>query len=158
MGRGFDSRPEASSGSSVAEQRTTPSPLVPRPNTSGKPGLETIAMGSRLNVKNGTPVGNAHLCRNCTNGQFTTGYRDSDVLVICTNSSPARVVPFPVHECTEFWDRNRPDYEQMDKLAINMGHNPHRKPTPGFRGVGFASVHGVDEDELEDELEEVARS
>jgi hypothetical protein len=28
---------------------------------------------SKLNVKNGTPVGNEHLCRNCTHGQFTTG-------------------------------------------------------------------------------------
>ena len=112
----------------------------------------------KLNVRNGTPVGNAHLCRNCTNGQFTTGYRESEVLVICTNSSPARVVPFPVHECTEFWDRNRPSYDQMDKLAINMGSNPHRKPTPGFRAAGFSSVPVVVDDDDEDEWEEVARS
>ena len=44
---------------------------------------------SKLKVKNGTPVGDAHLCRNCSNGQFTVGYRESEVLVICTNSSPA---------------------------------------------------------------------
>ena len=111
---------------------------------------------SKLNVKNGTPMGNAHLCRNCSNGQFTTGYRDSDVVVICTSSTPAWIVPFPVHECTSFWDRNRPSYEQMDKLAIEMGDLPHRKPTPGFCGAGFASVPAVNEDE--DELEEVARS
>jgi len=111
-----------------------------------------------VNVKNGTPVGNLHLCRNCLNGQFTTGYRDSDALVICTNSSPARIVPFPVHECTAFWDRNRPSFEQMDKLAISMSNNPHRKPTPGFRGAGFATVPVVVDDENEDELEEVARS
>lgn len=112
----------------------------------------------KLNVKNGAPVGNAHLCRNCTNGQFTTGYRESDVLVICTNSSPARIVPFPVHECSEFWDRNRPDYKQMERLAISFSNNPHRKPTPGFRASGFATVPVVVEDEDEDELEEVARS
>jgi hypothetical protein len=114
----------------------------------------------KINVKNGTPIGNAHLCRNCTNGQFTTGYRESDVLVVCTNSSPARIVPFPVHECTEFWDRNRPTYEEMDKLAIGMGNTPRRRPTPGFRGAGFARVPVIveDEHEHEDELEEVARS
>lgn len=112
----------------------------------------------KLNVKNGTPVGNSHLCRNCTSGQFTTGYRESDVLVICNNSTPARIVPFPVHECTQFWDRNRPSYEDMDKLAINMGNNPRRKPTPGFRDIGFARVPVVVEDEPEDELEEVAQS
>jgi hypothetical protein len=112
----------------------------------------------KLNVKNGTPMGNAHLCRNCRNGQFTTGYRECDVLVICTNSNPARVVPFPVHECTEFWDRNRPEYEEMEKLAINFNNNPHRNPTPGFRASGFASVPVIVEDEDEDELEKVARS
>ncbi len=112
----------------------------------------------KLNVKNGTPVGHAHLCRNCTNGQFTTGYRESDVLVICTNSSPARIVPFPVHECTEFWDRNRPDYEQMSKLAISMENEPHRRATPGFRAAGFKSVPVVVDDDDEDEWEEVARS
>ncbi len=114
----------------------------------------------KLNVKNGTPMGNAHLCRNCTNGQFTTGYRESDVLVICTNSSPARVVPFPVHECTEFWDRNRPSFEQMDKLAMSVTTESRRKPTPGFRECGFARVPVVveDEDEYEDELEEVAKN
>ena len=113
----------------------------------------------KLNVKNGTPVGNVHLCRNCTNGQFTTGYRESDVLVICTNSSPAHVVPFVVHECTEYQDRNRPDWEQMEKLAISITDEPNRKPTPGFRAAGFASVPEIveDEDECEDELEEVAR-
>ena len=112
----------------------------------------------KLNVKNGTPVGNAHLCRGCMHGQFTTGYRESDVLVICTNSSPARLVPFPVHECTEFWDRNRPDYEQMQKLAISFSAEVNRKPTPGFCGNGFACVPAVVDDEDEDELKEVARS
>ncbi len=113
----------------------------------------------KLNVKNGTPVGNAHLCRNCTNGQFTTGYRESDVLVICTNSSPARIVPFPVHECTSIRDRNRPDWEQMEKLAISFTAEPQPQAHSGLSRSGFASVPVVveDEDECEDELEEVAR-
>ena len=113
---------------------------------------------SKLNVKNGTPVGNTHLCRNCSSGQFTTGFRESEVMVICTNSNPARVVPFVVHDCTEFQDRNRPDWEQMEKLAISLEAEVKRKPTPGFRGSGFATVPAIVEDENEDELEEVARS
>ena len=110
----------------------------------------------KLNVKNGTPVGNAHLCRNCLHGQFTTGYRESDLLVICTNPSPARLIPFPVCECTDFWDRRRPDWDQMEKLALDFSEG-HRKATPGFRGSGFARVAAVVEDE-EEEKEEVARS
>jgi hypothetical protein len=113
---------------------------------------------STFNIKNGTPVGNEHLCRNCSNGQFTTGYRESEVMVICTYSSPARVVPFVVHECTEFQGRGRPDWEQMEKLAINLDTEFQRKPTPGFRGSGFATVPVVVDDEEETELEEVARS
>jgi hypothetical protein len=104
----------------------------------------------KLNVKNGTPVGNEHLCRHCTHGQFTTGYRENDVLVVCTNSSPARNVPFPVHECTEFWDRNRPDWEQMEKLALSFSEG-HRKPTPGFRHAGFGRVAVVVKGDEEDE-------
>ena len=107
---------------------------------------------AKLKLKNGTPVGNEHLCRNCTNGQFTIGYRESELLVICTNSSPARLVPFPVYECTQYWDRNRPDYEQMTKLALDFSEG-RRKQTPGFRAPGFAcvTVTKTDGDEDEDE-------
>jgi len=112
----------------------------------------------KVNVNNGTPVNGPHLCRNCNWGQFMTGYRESDVFVICTNSNPARVIPFVVRECTEYQDRNRPDYEQMEKLAISFSTEVNRKPTPGFRGRGFASVPVIVEDENEDELEKVARS
>src|SRR5579863_9872205 len=102
---------------------------------------------------NGTPVGNEHLCRNCSHGQFTTGYRESDVLVICGNLTPALVVPFPVHECTDFWDRNRPSWESMEKLALDFSEG-HRKPISGFRGNGFSRVSAVASD---DEDEKVAR-
>ena len=46
----------------------------------------------------------------------------------------------------------------MDKLAINLDAEFMRKPTPGFRGSGFATVPVVVEDEEDTELEEVARS
>ena len=74
----------------------------------------------KLNVKNGTPVGNEHLCKGCTNGQFTTGYRESDILVVCTNVYPSIRLPFVVHQCSDFQDRLRPDWEQMEKLAIQI--------------------------------------
>ena len=112
-----------------------------------------------VRVKDGTSVAGPHLCKNCNWGQYTTGYRDSDLFVICTNSSPARVVPFAVRECTDFEDRHRPDWEQMEKLAINLTTEMKRKPVAGFRAAGFASVPVIEEDEEhEDELEEVARS
>jgi hypothetical protein len=107
----------------------------------------------KLNVKNGTPVGNAHLCRSCSNGQFTVGYREPEVLVVCTNSSPAVLVPFPVYECTGYWDRNRPSYDEMSRLALNFSEG-HRKAIAGFRDgrrvlvpVGAGSDRNDEEDE-----------
>ena len=110
----------------------------------------------KLYVKNGTPVGETHLCKYCNWGQYMTGYRETEVLVVCTNSNPARLVPFVVHQCTEYQDRNRPDFDQMEKLAINFHADCHRNPTPGFRGSGFARIPVVVEDEDADE-DEVAR-
>jgi hypothetical protein len=86
----------------------------------------------KLNVKNGTPVGNTHLCRNCSWAQFMTGYRDSDLLVICTNTSPNIVLPFTVYECSNFSDKHKPDWELMKKLAINIQPLRVSKKTRGF--------------------------
>lgn len=63
---------------------------------------------------------NQHLCLRCSWGQCMTGYRESDRRVICTNSQPNMLVPFPVLECTSFHDKHRPGWEQMDKLAIDV--------------------------------------
>jgi len=111
---------------------------------------------NKLNVKNGTPMGSDHLCRSCSHGQYMTGYRESEVLVICGNVTPAMVVPFPVYECSGYWDRNRPDWEQMRALAIDFSES-RRKPTPGFRQKGFAGVPVVVPDDDEDADDEAAR-
>ncbi|MGB8845845.1 MAG: hypothetical protein WCC73_09190, partial [Terracidiphilus sp.] len=77
------------------------------------------------------------------------------VLVVCTNSSPARLVPFPVHECTAFWDRNRSGYVEMTKLALNFSDG-RRKAIAGFRDSGFARIPAVVENEREDAEDEAA--
>ncbi|KAA6459201.1 hypothetical protein DYQ86_18265 [Acidobacteria bacterium AB60] len=102
----------------------------------------------KLNVKNGTPVGNQHLCRRCTWGQFMTGYRESEVLVICRYAEPNLAVPFVVMNCSEFSDRHRPTWEQMTKLAIHVAPSRVSKRTPGFAAAG--NVRPIREDEDED--------
>ena len=87
---------------------------------------------SKLSVKNGTPTGNANMCRNCSWGQFIIGYRESDLLAICTNTSPNTVLPFTVMDCSSFSDKFRPDWEQMKKLAINIQPVRVSKKTTGF--------------------------
>jgi hypothetical protein len=90
---------------------------------------------SKLNVKNGTPIGSTQLCRSCDWGQFIVGYRESDLLVICNNTSPNIVVPFAVYECSGYHDKHRPSYDEMKKLAINIA--PVRVSA---RTAGFAST------------------
>lgn len=89
----------------------------------------------KVNVKDGTPIGCEHLCKRCTWGQSMTGYRDSDLLVICTNVNPNLRVPFPVHECSEFSDRHKPTLEQMSRLALRVSPTRLSARTRGFQAV-----------------------
>ena len=109
---------------------------------------------SILNGKKTTPLGSPHLCKSCNWGQFMTGYRDSDRLAVCTNTSPNMVVPFAMLECSGFSDRNKPDYDQMKKLAIDITPGRVSSRTTGFgpgspRRPGRKTCAGQDEDEYE---------
>ncbi len=88
---------------------------------------------SKVHIKNGTPVGNCSLCDTCSNAQIIRGYRESEALVICNYSfdQPLRL-PFKVHQCTSYQDRNRPDWDQMEKLALHINPISSAKPA-GFR-------------------------
>lgn len=116
-----------------------------------------IAMG-KLNIKNGTPVGNDHLCMRCSWSQCITGYRESDRLVICNKTNPDMVVPFVVLECTSFDDKYRPNWQQMEKLAIDIEPVRVSKKTSGFNTLTETRpvvVPDVDEDDEEDEAARV---
>jgi hypothetical protein len=81
------------------------------------------------------------------------GYRESDLLVICTNTSPNMVVPFTVYECSEYRDKNRPDWEQMEKLAINIQPVRISAKTAGFSiAEPLRVARKIGEDEGEDEV------
>jgi len=93
---------------------------------------------SRAYIKGGTPVGSESLCRTCINAHIMTGYRESEMVTVCTETHPNIVLPFKVYDCTGYYDKNRPDWEQMQKLAINITPDP-LKPV-GFKvGAGFLS-------------------
>ena len=112
----------------------------------------------KLNVRNGTPVGNEHLCKNCDWGLFMTGYRESDVLVFCTNARPNFRVPFVVHECSEYQDKTQPDWEQMEKLAIQIEPMRLSKKTRGFHATETLRPEEPDyEPAFEGEDEEVEK-
>ena len=124
-------------------------PLVPRSiNTPVKPVRKGISV-RKVTVKNGTPVGNEHLCKRCTFGQFVTGYRESDLVVICTRPDPSFRVPFTVYDCSEFSDKYKPTWEQMSNLAIEIEPVRVSARTRGFYSVAKIEPMRTDEDEDE---------
>ena len=91
---------------------------------------------SRAYIKGGTPVGSESLCRTCANAHIMTGYRESEMVTVCTDVHPNIVLPFVIHECTGYYDKNRPSWKQMEDLAIDVSTAPF-KPV-GFKvGAGF---------------------
>ncbi len=86
-----------------------------------------------------------------------TGYRESDMLAICTLTTPNIVLPFKVLDCTSFNDKHKPSIGEMKKLAI------HLEPVRISKTTGFATVQpiaparsdGEDEDKGEDEAARV---
>lgn len=58
------------------------------------------------------------------------GFRESEQVTICDKPYTPITVPFPIHECSGYYDKNRPSWEQMDKLAIDV------VPAP-LKPVGF---------------------
>lgn len=85
----------------------------------------------KVNIKGATPVGSASLCRTCSHAHILSGYRESEMMVVCTATYPDFPVPFIVRECTGYNDRNRPDWDAMENLAINIA------PVSFAKKVGF---------------------
>lgn len=68
-----------------------------------------------------------------------TGYRESEMVTMCNDVSPNIVVPFVMYECTGYYDKNRPNWDQMEKLAITVASEP-LKPVGFKTGVGFSEA------------------
>lgn len=85
-----------------------------------------------IRVKNGTPVGNDSLCETCTHALIVRGYRETEEIAFCTFSFDQLIrLPFKVYKCSGHTDKNRPTWEQMEEMAIDV------KPSPTLKQVGF---------------------
>lgn len=109
-------------------------------------------------VKNGTPAGNRHLCRSCSWGHIIAGYRDSELIVLCNYLTPNMKVPFTVYECTEYSDRGRPNWEQMEKLAIDVAPSRVSSKTAGFGVRKPVTPVRAPKDDEEEQDEEAAKT
>ena len=83
----------------------------------------------KMNVKGGTPSGWASLCTTCTWAHIVAGFRESELVVICTDVVPNLTLPFKVKECTKYLDRNRPSYDAMTKLAVALTSRGNARTT-----------------------------
>ncbi|MGE5110389.1 MAG: hypothetical protein ACM3JB_06005 [Acidobacteriaceae bacterium] len=99
---------------------------------------------TRVFVKNGTPVSSQSLCMTCEYAHVMRGFRESEELVYCYFATPMFLVPFSVRDCNDHSDRNRPTWEQMEKLAIEV------RPTKRSKEVGFAKQTESDESKEDD--------
>lgn len=92
---------------------------------------------SKPYIKGGTPIGSESLCRTCASAHIMTGYRESEQITVCTDTNPNVVLPFKIHDCTGYYDKNRPTFDQMTKLAIDVTPDPLKpvgfKISKGFR-------------------------
>lgn len=59
-----------------------------------------------------------------------TGYRESELLIMCDRMFRPIVVPFAMNECSGYYDKNRPSWKQMEDLAITVVPGP-------LKPVGF---------------------
>jgi hypothetical protein len=54
------------------------------------------------------------------------------MMVVCTATYPDFPVPFVVRECTGFTDKAKPDFDEMEKFAIDISQVSFAKKV-GFR-------------------------
>lgn len=98
---------------------------------------------SPVYVKNGTPVEGQSLCTSCNHSHIMRGFRESEELIYC-NYVMERLLPLPfkIRECTSYADKNKPTWDQMEDLAIEI------KPAVSYKPIGFKSKdrHDVLED------------
>jgi len=81
-----------------------------------------------------------------------TGYRESESITMCNEVNPNIVVPFVIYECSGYYDKNRPSWKQMERLAINVTPGPLKKV--GFKaaaGFGNAADAGTLVEDLDEE-------
>jgi hypothetical protein len=97
-------------------------------------------------VKNGTPVGEQSKCASCNHAHILQGFRESEEIVYCAFvlDRPFQV-PFKVRECSNYADKHRPTWEQMQDLAIEISPISSAKPA-GFRRKRDAENEGVREE------------
>jgi hypothetical protein len=62
----------------------------------------------KIFIRGGIAHGRTSLCATCASAHIVTGFRESEMVVICTEANPHIPIRFEVKECTEYSARERP--------------------------------------------------
>lgn len=106
---------------------------------------------TRVHVKDGTVADGLSKCASCTHAHIVRGFREFEEMVYCNFAYPLIHVAFKVRDCSNYQDRNRPDWDQMEKLAIYV------EPGSSMKPAGFRLSSDQEEQEDADEVELVAK-
>jgi hypothetical protein len=71
-----------------------------------------------IHVKNGTPLNGPSLCDTCSLAFIARGYGETELVVVCQATDSDVRIRFRVRECTEYNDKTKPAYWQMEKIAL----------------------------------------
>lgn len=85
-------------------------------------------------IRGGTPHGRTSLCATCASAHIVTGYREREMVVICTEANPHLTVRFQVRECTKYEARNRP-VPVSRKLGFFLDEETAREEEPEMVGM-----------------------
>jgi hypothetical protein len=88
-------------------------------------------------VKSGAPIDGSSLCETCAWGFIARGYRETELLVVCTSLYPERRMPFPVRDCSAYREKNRPAMKQMEDIALVLDRSDLKRDA-GFLPEGRA--------------------
>ena len=83
-----------------------------------------------IHVKDGTAIGSQSRCATCEHSHILRGFRESEEVTYCYYAR-LMVVPFKVRDCSNYSDKTRPSWEQMEELAIEI------RPAPTLKAAGF---------------------
>ncbi len=61
----------------------------------------------KIFIRGGIAHGRTSLCATCASAHIVTGYRESEMVVICTEANPHIPIRFEVKDCTQYSARNQ---------------------------------------------------
>jgi hypothetical protein len=85
-------------------------------------------------IRGGSPCGRTSLCATCASAHIVTGYREREMVVICTEANPHLTVRFEVKECTNYEARNRP-VPTSRKLGFFLEEETAREEDAQLAGI-----------------------